>query len=230
MAALIIVGVVVVVGVIAWLAYQRNKKHREQLAGWAASKGWTYAERDDSYCDRWSGSPFGQGHSRKAKNVMCGTYANRDAVVFDYQYNETTNDSNGTHETTYRFGVYALALPCALPTVSVAPEGFFTKIGHAVGIHDIDLESEDFNRAFRLTADDKKLAYDVLPARNMQLLLSQPDIHVRTQGSYLLAFDRRWLNMTLVERRLAVMGQFVDQIPGFVWDDHGAGSHEGSTR
>ena len=82
---------------------------------------------------------------------------------------------------------------------------------------------------------DAEHAMDVGYARKLgvrtdDLLLSQPDIHVRTQGSYLLAFDRRWLNMTLVERRLAVMGQFVDQIPGFVWDDHGAGSHEGSTR
>ena len=222
MIALLLVGIVVLVGVLIYVAYWWNKRHRDLLAAWAAGKGWTFEPSDDSYCNRWSGDPFGIGHSRRAKNVMCGSLGSRPALAFDYSYEETQYDGNGSSDRTYRYSVYALEMPCSLPTVSLAPEGFFSKVGHALGMHDIELESEDFNRAFRLKGDDKKLAYDLLPARTMDLVLAQSDIHVRTQGHHLLCFDKGWLAPASIERRLELMAQFLDNVPSFVWHDHGA--------
>jgi hypothetical protein len=223
----VVVLVVVVVGAVLYAAYWWNKRHRDRLQAWANSKGWSYEARDDTYCSRWSGQPFGIGHTRRAKNVMTGMLGGRAGVAFDYSYEETNTDSNGSHDTTYRFSVYALALPCGLPTVSVGPEGFFSKVGHALGMDDIELESEDFNRAFRLTGNDRKLAYDLLPARNMELLLGQRKIHLRTQSSHLLCFDKGWLLPEEIERRLVVMNQFLDNVPSFVWKDHGAATEGG---
>lgn len=223
MGVVVVVVVVALVGGLLYLSYLQNKKRREAIANWAATRGWTYTPRDDSWVGRWSGTPFDQGHSRKAQNVLTGTFAERRVVVFDYEYRVTQHGAdNHSSETTYRYSVYAMALPCPLPRVSVGPEGLFSKVARAVGVHDIELESEEFNRAFRVAAADRKLAYDLLPARNMELLLTQPKINFRTEGDTLLCFDNRRLDLALVEARLGLLKDFVDNVPSFVWTQRGA--------
>jgi hypothetical protein len=160
------------------------------------------------------------GHARRAQHVMTGTYRQRTVVTFDYQYEETTTDSDGDRETTTsRFSIYALGLPCALPKLSITPEGLFSKLGHAIGVHDIQLESEQFNKAFRVTGEDKKLAYDMLSGRSMELLLTQPKVHLRTDGAWLLCVDSGTLQQAKIARRLDLMAGFVDNVPSFVWED-----------
>ncbi len=44
--------------------------------------------------------------------------------------------------------VCALALPAALPYLEVGPESVFARLGNVIGVHDIEIESEDFNRKF----------------------------------------------------------------------------------
>jgi hypothetical protein len=53
--------VVTVVGIAAYLAYRAEQKRRQLLQGFAASSGWTYTARDDSWTARFEGGPFGQG-------------------------------------------------------------------------------------------------------------------------------------------------------------------------
>lgn len=224
MIAVVVVGIVVVVGVMFWFAYQQNKKHRALLSTFAQQHGWSYVDADNSYCSRWDGHPFGQGHSRKAQNIMTGSYNGHDVVAFDYQYAESTTNGQGqTSDTTYRFSIYVLRLPSALPPVSITPEGFFSKVGHAIGVHDIQFESEAFNRAFRVKSDDSKLAYDLLPARNMELLMTQDNVHLRSVGESLLCVDRKWLDPARITSRLDLMVGLVGNVPAFVWADHRAG-------
>lgn len=228
MGAVVAIVIVLSGAALISLVYLQNKKRREAIARWASARGWTYVARDDSWTRRWSGTPFGKGHSRRAQNVLTGSLGDRRVVVFDYEYRETqsTGDNNST-ERTYRYSIYAVALPCALPRVSVDPEGFFSKVARAVGVRDIELESEEFNRAFRLAAADRKLAYDLIPARNMELLLTQPDIHFRTEGDTLLCFDDKRLDLARVDARLDLLSTFLDNVPSFVWSERGV-SEEGN--
>ena len=218
----VILLVVVVAGLIAYGVYTYNKKHRDLLAAWAAAEQWTYTARDDSFTRRWSGKPFDAGHSRRAQNILAGSFDGRAAIAFDYQYQETSGAGQNRSESTYKFSVYVLEMPCFLPRVSVGPEGFFSKVGHAVGVHDIQLESEAFNRAYRVTAADEKLAYDLLPARTMEALLAQTGVHLRTEGTSLLCFDTNWLAPARIDARLRLMDAFLANVPSFVWHDHGA--------
>lgn len=220
---LMVVGFLVLVTLLlllAWRGHQADKKRIAALTGYAAGQGWAYAEDDPSLCTRWDGRPFGFGQARRAGHVMTGTYRQRSVIAFDYQYEESTTDSNGNRETTTsRYSIYAVGLPCPLPKVSMTPEGMFSKLGHAVGIHDIQLESEQFNKAFRVSSEDKKLAYDMLPARSMELLLTQPKVHLRTDGTWLLCVDSGVLQPTKIAQRLDLMGGLVDNVPAFVWED-----------
>ena len=92
---------------VAVLGYRAAKKRREGFAALAAARGWSYAERDDRWCDTFQGSPFGNGHNRQAANILTGQYDGRSFVAFDYVYytTETSTDSQGhshTHEESHR--------------------------------------------------------------------------------------------------------------------------------
>ena len=65
------------------------------------------------------------------------------------------------------------------------PENFIERVVGRLTNSDIELESEDFNRAFTVRCPDRKFASDVLHPRMMELLLQSPDAAFR--------FDRQWI-------------------------------------
>src|SRR4051812_21915855 len=110
---LVIVGGFALVGVVAYFSYQADKKRRAMLLAYAQSNGWTYTARDDSWCDRFSGSPFGEGDDRTASNILQGPYDGTSMVAFDYSYETSSTDSKGNRSTTtHRFVVCAVRMPC----------------------------------------------------------------------------------------------------------------------
>jgi len=219
------VAIALVVGVVAYLSWQAEQKRRAQLASFAAAKGWTFSPNDPHGLDnRWDCFPFGRGHSRQASNVLTGTTdAGMPMVAFDYRYKETDTDSEGkTTTTTYRYGVCVVRLPCALPALSVGNESFLTRIGSAIGIDDIEFESDDFNRAFRVKSDDAKFASDVLHPRMMELLLAQGrGIEWRLLGWDMLTWRKGRLAIPDLLQRTSLLGRIVQGIPTFVWKDRG---------
>src|SRR5205085_3018749 len=57
-------------------------------------------------------------------------------------------------------GVQTCALPI-LPALSVTPEGMFSRFFGRLTNSDIELESEDFNRAFRVTCPNRRFASEI---------------------------------------------------------------------
>jgi hypothetical protein len=202
--------------------YQRNKARREKLQRYARASGWTYRPEDDSQWQRWQRSPFDQGFDRRARNVMSGRYRNHDMCAFDYSYKTRTTDSKGNTQThTHRYRVASLALPTYLPYLHVGPENVLTRLGNMVGMHDIELESEDFNRRFRVQANDPKFAYDVLSPRTLQKLLALPKIEWSIDGATIVSWAPGANDVPDLLARLSTLASVVDGIPSFVWHDHG---------
>jgi hypothetical protein len=208
-----------------------ERKRRERLMRFAMMRGWQYAAEDPSLVTRWDGAPFGRGDRRRARNVLTGQEAGRPFTAFDYSFETHSTDSKGRRTTTtHRFGVCAVPLPVGLRTVEVMPEGVFSRMASAVGLTaDIDLESEDFNRAFRVRSDDPKLASDVLSPRTMQYLLAARPEAWRLQGAYVLSWHDGRLDPAEVVRTCAVLGRVIDGIPAFVWKDAGIPTTFGPT-
>lgn len=218
----------VVIGVGIYFNYKREQKRKALLAQWAAANKWTLLDEDDQWCSRWQGNPFGEGDHRRARNVLTGTWKGKPFASFDYSYQTHTSDGKGgTSTQTHRYAVSAVALPAYLPRLQVTPETLLTRFGNAVGLADIELESEDFNRAFRVHADDPKFASDVLSARTMQLLLSRTHLSWRIEGSDILCWQSGEQEPVAVTAAVATMLDVVAGIPSFVWHDHG--SEAGST-
>ena len=187
---LFIAALAVFAGLALW-GVKRNKKRQSELEQFAASAGWQYVARDDQLAFQWQRPPFNQGFDHRAINVLRGAFAERQLVAFDYSYKERTTDGKGnSSSTTYHFAVCALALPAALPYLEVGPESVFARIGNVIGCHDIEIESEDFNRKFTVHSDDPKFASDVLSPRLAQTLLSLPPYHWRTDGTSLVSWSK----------------------------------------
>lgn len=217
----LIAVVAVAVGVAGYLA---AKKRREGMAALAARRGWSYAERDDRWVHAFEGSPFGLGHDRQARNVLTGSYDGRPFVSLDYVYytTETSTDSEGRttrREVSHPFGVTGLDMGAAFPPLEVTPEGMIGRFFGRLTNRDIELESEDFNRAFTVTCPDRKFASDVLHPRTMELLLQWPESAFRLEGRWILDCESGQVPLEQIEPRLARVDAIVDQVPDFVWKE-----------
>jgi hypothetical protein len=165
-------GVVVVAVVIlgfAWIAWYTEKKRREALAQWAASHGWILRTGTIRGIDKeYPGLKFlAKGRSRKAKNIVSGTYEGREIRLFDYRY--TTG--SGKHQQTHKLGVVIIATGHPVIPLTIRRENPFDKVGEFLGADDIDFESAEFSRRFYVKSADRKWAYDVIHQRTMDYLL-----------------------------------------------------------
>ena len=213
------------VGLGAYWWWQQEQKRRAAFMSFAAAKGWSFSVADPHDLDsRWTGAPFGRGDSRKASNIFSGVAPNGyPLVAFDYKYTEHSTDSKGQRtSTTYRFAVCALRLPCQLPELHVGKENMLTRFGAMVGFADIEFESEDFNRAFRVRCDDPKFASDVLHPRAMEMLLQHGrGAEWRFEGPDMLSWRSGRLDIADLLQRTDLMCRVIKSIPMFVWKDRG---------
>ncbi|GEN80377.1 hypothetical protein [Actinotalea fermentans] len=205
---------VVVVGTI-WYQVRRNKA----VKAWAAASGWTYVGTDPSLVGRWDGEPFNQGHSRRTSEVMVGRWAGRPAVSFTYTY----RTGSGKDESTYSFHVLALPLPAYLSTLELTPEDLGSRLAKAFGGQDIQFESEEFNRAWRVRSPNPKFAHDVVHPRLMERLMRADarGVCLRLGGTDILTWSAGQTVPERIAGRLGLMTAVVESVPRFVWQDHG---------
>lgn len=204
----------------AIVGYLRTQRRRKEFAAWAAQHGWTYAVRDDRFSDLPWGAPFGQGFGRSAQDVLTATVDGRATLCFTYLYK--TRSSNGKQTTTqsHWFSIYSVRMPKQLPELGVEQEGFFSTIARAIGVHDIEFESEDFNRRFKVHSDDRKFAYDVVNPQMMQFLMDSDAPGFATHGADLVLVQRGKMPLPSVQPTVAYLATVLAHVPGFVWDVH----------
>lgn len=223
--ALAVAAVIALFVALAVVAYKRNQARLQAIHSLCLSKNWQFRAADPfNLPDRWPGTPFDTGYDRRAKNVVTGEVNGRPMIAFDYSYKTESRDSEGrTSTTTHPYAIYALGMPCALPELELAPEGVFGRLGTALGMQDIELESEDFNRKYRVRCPDAKLATDVLTPRTMELLLHVPKMRLRFAGGDVVCFEGGCINAAEILNRTTVMANILDGVPAFVWKDYGLG-------
>lgn len=187
---LVILAAVIVVGLIAWAMHAYRQRLEQSLASWLAREpslsptatpvGLAPAQFADGFhgCprgDRRYGLRWGvEGplHARvggRATTVPC--------AVFEWWWEERRqhNDGKGNTTTSYvtrRVPVAAARLPAAVPDhVHIGPETVFGRLGVSRGDH--QLESDAFNRRFRVLAQDRMLTVQLLDAGLQELLLAR---------------------------------------------------------
>jgi hypothetical protein len=208
-AGLLAVAVLVVV-----LAFRRVLARRRALAAWAARRGWRYEVAQPLLVDRFTGPPFGLGEARRATNAVFGHHDGRDLVAFDYEYVAQGGDGRRQR---HSFSVLALQMGVPMPPLRVDPEGWLDRfVGRLTG-DDVDLESDDFNRAFQVRCPDRRFASDVLHPRMMELLLEHPQLGWRFEQDSMLVVAAGRRTPAQLDATLAVMDAITDLVPEFVW-------------
>lgn len=190
-------------------AYVYRHFRGKALAAYAHGRGWTYTRRQDEWARRDLGWPSSIGRAHQAHHVLAGGYDGHHAVVFEHHWVTGSGDDRRNHRAT----VCTLGLPRSVSKLAVSRENAFTRVGRALGIRDIELESDAFNREFRVTGDDPRFAYDVLHPRFMEWLL-----HADAPGFTLVA-DRvvlahgGGLDETMIDHDLSYLVAVIAQIP-----------------
>jgi hypothetical protein len=211
-AAFLVIAVIAVV-----LSYLAAKKRREELSAYAATQGWRFEVEEPLLVDRFTGPPFGLGFGRRAYNVLYGSHDGRDLVSFDYEYKTQSSDGKQTTTTVHVFSVLALSMGVLMPPLSVDPENFLDRfVGRLTG-NDIDLESDDFNRAFTVSCTDRKFASDVLHPQMMEYLLQHRQLGWRFEQDSMLVIARGKRTPAQIEATIQVMDAITDLVPEFVW-------------
>jgi hypothetical protein len=220
--ALLVLAVVVGGAVLTWV---HDRRRREALLLWTVDRHWTYERRDPRLVDFLAGAPFGRGHGRHAGNVVRGTWDGREALAFDYRYRVTSGSGKNRRTRTYRHGVVAVLLPTALPRVHVGPENVFHKLAQAFGADDIEVESHEFNRRYRVEARDRRAAFAILHPRLVETLTQVQPVEWRTDLSVLGPVMVSWWSGTLepteVQQRLLLLSHVVRSVPGWLWREQG---------
>jgi hypothetical protein len=220
--ALIIIGVVLAGIGLFYFSYVKAKQRREEFAAFAAQQGFAYVAADNSLAGRWGGTPFQTGDHWRVLNVLSGQFQGHPMVAFDYSYQtHTTNGKGQRRTTTHKFGVVVLQLPAALPNLEVSHEGIFGgAVANALGFGDLRFESEQFNRAFRVTAQDQRFGHAVIHPQMMEMLLARGEIAWRIEGNSLVGWDAGRHGPVEIMTRLQLLQQVTDNIPPYVWRDY----------
>lgn len=223
--------IIVVVGFIALviggiiLGSLQARKRRQELAAWAAAHGLSFSEGHDHGFDERHPAfrvlRSGQG-GRYAYNIMTGVYRNRSLAAFDYHYETYSTDKDGNRTTQHhRLSAVIVASEIPLKPLDVRPEGFFDKIGAAFGFEDINFESAEFSRTFKVTSPDRRWAYDVLHARAMEFLLARPPFSLQLNaGGAIYWTGGTWTPEQFEAAADTVTGLF-DLLPDYVRQQQG---------
>ena len=207
-----------VVGAVAYLSYLAKRRRQQGFAFLAKQLGMRFALTDpfDTLAEPFDLLRMGDG--RGVENVVWGTWQGVECRLFDYWYYDESTDSKGNRTRTYhRFSCLMSPVDAACAHLTLAKENVFTRLGDHLGFRDIELESEEFNRAFTVKSKDRKFAVDFCDARMMQWLLTHGEgFGFEVVGDRLLVSCRRVAPTELIPL-LGTMKGFRDQIPRVVF-------------
>ncbi|WP_426564752.1 hypothetical protein ACPPVT_01385 [Angustibacter sp. McL0619] len=212
------------------LGIKRENARQRSLKAFAQAGGWTSPMRDDRWLAVFAGSPFGHGSDRHADDVCDRLVGEQRQVAFTYRFatyeTVTTTDANGNTSTTqqrrdHAFKVLGAQLPRPLGRVEIRRQGIGDRIVRAFGGQDIEIEHADFNRRYRVTADEAKLAVDLLNPRTVQRLLAHPDASLRLADGWAVVTRPGQLESAFVDEGLRLVADLLAGVPRFVWLDRG---------
>jgi hypothetical protein len=217
----LIIGLVVAIFIgFAILSWRLERKRLEALAGIASRLGFTFSEgADRDLAQRFRDfRGLNTGENRYAWSVLTGHYLDRQITAFDFHYETSTTDSKGNRSTQHHYlHIVVLQLDRALPSLFIAPEGFFSKIAQAFGYDDIDFESHEFSRRFCVRSADRKFAYDFCNASMIDFLLDNPNLRLETRDGVLAAVFDEKMDPQIIESEISLVCSIRDRMPDYLF-------------
>jgi hypothetical protein len=202
---------------VPWLLGQRGGESLESVA---ARHGLQHSATDPFGSTRVAFALFRKGDGRSVRNVV---WRERDdglaTRAFDFSYYvERTDDLGQVRRTHTHFTCVMAQVDGAWPDVSITREGLMEKALDLVGLGDIELESNEFNRRFALRSSDRRFAVTLVDARMIDFLLS-------TDAHFAFYVKGRWVLLVsdpvrppMVPALMRVAEAFVANVPRVVYE------------
>lgn len=220
----ILVGAVVAVGMFA--AWKAERARVEALLGLSRELGLSFVEeRDAGHDERFARfALFRKGRSRVAFNTLRGELELAGHAIRvrmgDFQYKVDRGSGKNRRTETIRLSYLVAWNPLgSCPEVIVRREGFFDRVAGVLGFDDIDFESVEFSKAFHVSSDDKRFAYDLIDPRMMEFLLASAPPALEVDGGLICLSNGkgRW-EPAEFRARLAWLGSFLEHWPRHLAD------------
>ncbi len=162
-------------------------------------------------------SPFGVGHSKLISNVITGELPWGSLYTFDYRYVTGGGKSRAEHH----YGIVAFRVPLNFVKLNIRSEGFMDALGGALGIRDIQFESDEFNREYYVKCENDRFAFDILHPSMMEYLLSLQKLNWQLMGPYIVLIQSGNWPVAMLDSLIATTERFVQLIPDYVRQDIG---------
>jgi hypothetical protein len=217
----IVTAIAMVVGLLLLYGSLVHNRRTRAMLSTAEAHGLRYSAGDLYGSTQVAFPLFRAGNGRTVENVMARTGANGlDVRVFDYAYYEEYRDDNGRLRKRWDYFNCAMARHNGVwPVVHVSKERVLDKIAQGLGLPDIELESEEFNRLFRVQCEDARFATALLDPRMMEFLLTTAGrLSFETKGRWLLVIAPRLDTPKEMVGLLGVADEFLRRIPNVVWE------------
>jgi len=207
-----------------WFSWYQKKKRREAMQAIAREMGGRFSADDPfGLSDRHDGRfpALREGSNRYAYNVIHAAWEELPAWIFDHHHETYSTDSKGRRTTHHHYRTFVLVEhDLDLGQLDVRPEHFFDKVAAAFGFDDIDFESAEFSRKWRVKAPDREFAYQVFHPRMMEYFLTLRGLALATNGPFgLYRLGSGTMSPEEIGRTLRIVSGFVERLPRFVRKD-----------
>ena len=169
LALLVVVGILLARVVRRW---RRGAARQRRLMLLCRRAGLDFAPLDLNRDTGWLPFPmFGRARSG-TENVVWDRARGTEIRAFDFWYEEPADDRPVTPRRRVTCAVVALAF--SAPRLRIAPRELDDEVKAALGLREVRLELEGFNRRFVVEAEDERFAIAFLEQRMMDGLLALP--------------------------------------------------------
>jgi hypothetical protein len=178
-------GGIAIVGTVAWFHRARERKRREAYAEFSLIRGYTYEPRraKGEGPFREAFEVFQKGRDDSWRNTITGTKNRAPFTAFEYVWHTGSGHSRHTHTVS---GLIWEREDVSLPKFSLAPEGWFSRLGAWFGKRDIDfVESPEFSRAYQLKGADEHAVRQLFTADVRRFFEATPNQKVNASGRFL---------------------------------------------
>lgn len=160
---------------------------------------------------------FDRGHSRYLRPAIVGNdHRGFKWFLFDYRY--TTG--SGKNQATHSHSVIIVKTNLLLPTMSMTKEHFLNTVGKMLGAHELQVESEEFNRRYYIKTSDSKMSLDLLHPQMIEAMLVQEHMEWFTSGVFIMIPVYGKASPAEFARRKPYIDEFLSLVPTYYQQDH----------
>ncbi len=197
----------------------RESAHADEAEDFAARFGWSYMSAGGEWSRKLLRYPFGIGSRRRDTAILRGEFAGMPCATFVHEFEFR---AEGYENVPQVFQVTTVQLPFPLSSVDIVPEDAWARTAKFLGGQDIEFESEEFNRNWRVKSGNAKFAHDVIHPRMMERLnrFDSLGLAIRIEGDTVLCWQAGRQPVDNLAKRLSVLCGVARLIPEFVYNEY----------